>query len=184
MILTSKIVRKSCWMIAIVFLVANLSLAQDTRTKKSVAKVEAKEGQSSNLKNEIKLNLAYAPFGYLEGAYERLLPANTSIGLGFGKSIKEDINIKYHVIAFYRLFFGQQAGAGFFIEANAAYWNEDYYSGNGENKGVGFAVGGKFFRGDRYHGEFVFGYGRNLSDNSSYFDGAYPRFAISMGYRF
>jgi hypothetical protein len=45
-------------------------------------------------------------------------------------------------------------------------------------------VGVKFFRCKRFHGEVVFGYGRTLTDKTSDFQEAYPRFAISVGQRF
>ena len=160
-------------------------------TNKAVAQEEATHQNDflneelADKKNELKLNLAYAPFGYLEASYERLLPANTSIGLAFGKSIKEDIDLNYHLILFYRIFFGHQIGKGFFIEANGAIWKDDSrFNNNDLSNGVGLAVGGKFFRGDNFHGEFVFGYGRTITDNSFDFGDAYPRFAISVGQRF
>lgn len=105
--------------------------------------------------------------------------------MAVGKSIKEDIQFNYHLIGFYRLFFGGQLGKGFFIEANGVFWKERHrYVERGISNGVGIAVGGKFFRGKRFHGEFVFGYGKTLIDESSDFYDAYPRFAISVGHRF
>ncbi|MBK8547777.1 MAG: hypothetical protein IPL63_10460 [Saprospiraceae bacterium] len=104
------------------------------------------------------------------------------MGIGFGKSIEEDLEFNYHVIVFYRLFFGGQLGKGFFLEANGVYWKEYYYE-NGR-LGIGFAVGGKFFRGKRFHGECVVGYGRTLAKNSFDFQSGYPRLAISIGHRF
>jgi hypothetical protein len=155
----------------------NQSYTQENKTNVDLTK------NTDLLKNEVKLNLAYAPFGYLEGAYERLLPGNSSLGLAIGKSIFDDIDLNYHAIVFYRLFFGGELGKGFFIEANGAYWKDvDDYGDAG--KGIGVAVGGKFFRGRRFHGEFVFGYGRTLTQNPYEFEDAYPRFAISLGHRF
>lgn len=139
----------------------------------------------SNLKNEVRINVAYAGFGYLEGTYERLLPKNTSAGVVFGKSIEEEIDLNYHIIAFYRLFFGQTKieGSGFFIEADVALWKEDRRSNANTSNGAGLAVGGKFFRGNRFHGEVVLGVGRIITDNSDFQD-SYPRITVSLGYRF
>lgn len=135
-------------------------------------------------KNEVKINLAYASFGYIEATYERLLPWNTSAGLVVGKSVEDD-DINYHFLSFYRLFFGQGQGSGFFIEANAALWNEESFRfETRDNYGAGIAVGGKFFRGERFHGEVVAGIGRVLSDYSPDFDEFYPRIGFFIGYRF
>jgi len=140
--------------------------------------------KDSKMKNEVKLNLAYAPFGYFEGSYERLLTDKSSVGIVLGKSIETDINLDYHIIGFYRLFFGQMKCAGFFIEANTAYWKEDQgFFGNSTHHGIGAALGGKFFQGRKFHAEFMFGIGRTFTDGSE-FDGAYPRYAISLGRRF
>jgi len=161
----------------------NLSFAQ-TNQVKNLHKSEDSNFESLLSKNELKLNLAYLPFGYLELSYERILPKNTSVGIAIGKSIK-DLDLEYHLAAFYRLFFGHQPGSGFFIEANAGSWKEDTrFSDEGLSGGIGVAVGGKFFRGDKFHGEFVFGYGKTLLDKSSDFSEAYPRFGISLGHRF
>jgi len=170
--------------IALIITVSTVNIVYTQKYKRinfNAPNEEVSEKQGS-LKNEVKLNLAFVPFGYFEAFYERLLPENSSLGIGFGKSIKEDLELNYHVILFYRLFFGEQLGKGFFIEANGVYWNEDYYDNN--NNGIGLAVGGKFFRGKRFHGECVVGYGRTLTENSSDFQGSYPRFAISIGHRF
>ena len=170
--------------IALIITLSTVNIAYTQKYKRinfNAPNKEVSEKQGP-LKNEVKLNLAYIPFGYFEAFYERLLPANSSLGIGFGKSIKEDLDFNYHVILFYRLFFDEQLGKGFFIEANGAYWKGHYYE-NG-SRGIGLAVGGKFFRGKRFHGECVIGFGRTLAENSPVFEGTYPRFAISIGHRF
>ncbi len=139
----------------------------------------------STLKNEYKANLAYILFGYVEVQYERILPSNSSAGIVFGKSIRE-MDLDYHLMAFYRLFFSKQSGMGFFIEGSGAFWKEDnFFFGETTNSaGVGVAIGGKFFRSGGFHGEFVLGLGRTLTDSFGDFEESYPRFAINLGQRF
>ncbi len=139
------------------------------------------------LRNELKINLAYILFGYIEASYERILPSNSSVGLVMGKSFERDVDINYGLLVYYRLFFDRHGDKGFFIEVNSALWNEPTHwrrSNHGVSHGAGVAVGGKFFRGKRFHGECVFGIGSAFIDNNYTFEGVYPRFAISIGYRF
>lgn len=171
-------------LIALIITVSTVNIVYTQNYKRinfNAPNKEVSEKQDT-LKNEVKLNWAYVPFGYFEAFYERILPENFSWGIGFGKSIKKDSELNYHIIVFYRLFFGEQLGKGFFIEANGAVWNDHY--GESYNNGIGLAVGGKFFRGERFHGECVFGYGRVFTQKSTDFQNGYPRFAISIGRRF
>ncbi|HPN69819.1 MAG TPA: hypothetical protein PLZ32_09885 [Saprospiraceae bacterium] len=170
-----------------IFSIVNSAYNQDIRPNETNGLNEEFIFKQNQLKNEVKINLAYVTFGIIEASYERLLPKNSSIGVVFGKSLIREYGLNFHSIVFYRLFFGEQSGSGFFIEANGAYWRDNtYYSSeNFGSNGLGLAVGGKFFRGKSLHGEFVLGFGRSLT--TSYytdFEDFYPRFAISLGHRF
>ena len=171
--------------ILIVFLNYHISNAQEINNSNIDTIQNQAEFETKIMKNELKLNLAYLPFGYIEAAFERILKNNTSIGFAFGKSIKKDIEINYHIFLFYRLFFLKNHGKGIFIEANSAFWKEDSFTlKNRKGYGIGFAVGAKFFRSNNYHGEVIFGFGNTYSDEVSEYDNAYPRIAISIGKRF
>ena len=85
----------------------------------------------------------------------------------------------------------QKYGAGFFIEANAAFFSTeindvdyDYGSVSTDTKysagaGLGIAMGWKYLTRNNWVGELNFGVGRDFVN-----DGAYPRLGISIGKRF
>ncbi len=137
-----------------------------------------------DIRNEIKVNLSFIPFGYIELAYERILPLDNSIGFVVGKSFRDFIETDTHCLAYYRMYFGDIPSSGFFIEANGAYWNEKERWRNEHNYGFGFAIGAKFVKYSGLHGEFVVGVGRALTEDATVYDEAYPRLGILMGYRF
>ncbi len=153
--------------------------------------------------NEFKLNAAYLLSGLVEFSYERILSDESSIGVSTGLSFDEEVwNVKFELIPYYRFFFGNKRGAGFFIEANTAfytydydeYYYDDYYDGfasspvefdnHEENKfgfGLGIAVGGKFVTTSGFVFDVYAGLGRNLLESDGQ---VYPRLGLTIGKRF
>ncbi len=151
--------------------------------------------------NELKLNAAYLLSGFVEFSYERILSDESSIGISTGMSFDEDVwNLKFELIPYYRFFFGNKRGAGFFIEANTAFYtyeSDDYYYYDGyasspvefdsqyeENKfgfGLGIAVGGKFVTTSGFVFDVYTGLGRNLLESDGQ---VYPRLGLTIGKRF
>ncbi|HPN69818.1 MAG TPA: hypothetical protein PLZ32_09880 [Saprospiraceae bacterium] len=167
----------------------NPAYNQESISNGNTAQEKESINEPSDLKNELKLNLAFLPLGVVEGTYERLLSKNTSLGVVYGKSITEEFGLRSHAMLLCRLFFGKKPGSGFFIEAHGSYLNlySDFNEEKYVSKGLGFAVGGKFFRGNRFHGEVLLGIGRIVENYGYYYyeiGEIYPRFAISLGHRF
>jgi hypothetical protein len=148
--------------------------------------------------NEFKLNAAYLLSGFVEFSYERILSDESSIGVSTGLSFDEDVwNLKFELIPYYRFFFGEKRGAGFFIEANTALYtyDYDYYNGysssptefNNQNKeyefgfGLGIAIGGKFVTTSGFVFDVYTGLGRNLLESDGQ---VYPRLGLTIGKRF
>ena len=152
--------------------------------------------------NEVKLNAAYLLSGLVEFSYERILSDESSIGISTGLSFDEEVwNVKFELIPYYRFFFGNKRGAGFFIEANTAlytydydYYYYDHYDGyssspvefdnHEENKfgfGLGIAVGSKFVTTSGFVFDVYAGLGRNLLESDGQ---AYPRLGLTIGKRF
>jgi hypothetical protein len=149
--------------------------------------------------NELKLNLGTTIFGsFPEISYERILNSDISIGTSLGFGLENDLYpLNFEVIPYVRWFFGggseslQKYGAGFFIEANAAFFSTeindvdyDYGSVSTDTKysagaGLGIAMGWKYLTRNNWVGELNFGVGRDFVN-----DGAYPRLGISIGKRF
>lgn len=158
--------------------------------------VKAQEA-SKVLKNELKINLFGAVMALPEISYERLLENNTSVGLaiGFGLGNDDDFSrYKFLAIPHYRVYFGKNDIAGFFIEGNAGLAsvrdNSDYWIGMHTVKyeftrfdfGLGAAIGAKFLAKNGFLGEIFAGAGRFLGENRSV--EAYPRLGVSLGKRF
>lgn len=139
--------------------------------------------------NEFKLNAAYLLSGLVEFSYERILSDESSIGVSTGLSFDEDVwNLKFELIPYYRFFFGNKRGAGFFIEANTAFYTYEsdysYYNENEENKfgfGLGIAVGSKFITTSGFVFDIYAGLGRNLLKSNGQ---VYPRLGLTLGKRF
>lgn len=145
-------------------------------------------------RNELKTNLwMLASLNVVELNYERLLSNS-----GFGVSASIDvgnIGFNFSIISYYRLYFGKNEAAGFFIEGNAVFYNAEKsrswrYLEDGtyfelsrliENQyGLGAAVGGKFLNRKGFVGEIFGGVARVFGGNDDYF----PRLGITLGKRF
>ena len=136
--------------------------------------------------NEFKLNIGYSLLGFPEVSYERILGEQSAVGLSAAFAIESDIDEKFSFIPYYRLYFGKARAAGFFLEANAAFWSikddEDDGATNAGG-GVGFAIGGKWVTKSQWSVELVAGAGRNLINSNQVRD-VYPRLGVTIGKRF
>jgi len=144
--------------------------------------------------NELKLNLVYSMAGFPELTYERLVSEDVGIGISGGlplsNKILDAIGYEYEVTAFGRFYFGNKKGAGYFIEANAAFYTEQIHSvfrpnkvGSDNGFGMGLATGSKFLTINGWVGEVYAGLGRNFV-NQNFLDLFYPRFGLTVGKRF
>lgn len=147
---------------------------------------------SQSESNEFKINILYTALGAPELSYEKVLSDNSSIGasLAFSVDSKENMDLRFGITPYYRMFFGQKRAAGFFIEANSMvinYIDSITYTNNSTTYntktgfGLGAAAGAKFLTKNNLIGEVYGGLGRVFGDNSL---GAYPRFGITLGKRF
>lgn len=143
--------------------------------------------------NEIKLNLGYTLLGFPEISYERILNDNSSIGLSiaYGFNI-DDLEYKYLIHPYYRLFFSQKPAAGFFFEGVGVIFEElDVYNFNirededVKGAGLGISIGIKLLNENGWTGELLAGFSRNLTSTENINVSEFiPRFGISIGKRF
>ena len=146
--------------------------------------------------NEIKINLPYFIAGIPEITYERILDDNSALGLSAAFSLEKDIDMdtRWMLTPYYRMYFGRNKAKGFFIEADMAVINQNLYSTNNNveyisgtmtNAGFGGAVGAKFLNKNGYIGEFYGGASRlfGLGDANVKND-YFPRIGICIGKRF
>jgi hypothetical protein len=145
--------------------------------------------------NELKLNVPYLIIvGYFEGSYEHILNDQTAAGLSMGIALDSDINYGYHVIPYYRVYFGKRnRAAGFFMEGSAALYSQTRESSTVDGRGIlyedatgmglGFSLGGKFVNSSDWVFEIVWGGGRNFI-NTDHISEFYPRLGLSIGKRF
>jgi hypothetical protein len=148
--------------------------------------------------NEIKINSLYLLVEVFEISYERNITNHSSLGVSLFIPFKDDIDYNYMVNPHFKVFFGKKPAQGFFVEANAAFasLNKYKYEGNLLSSysysydrvktseftfGMGIAVGCKFVLNDSFVLDVYGGLGRFF--NSEIIE-AYPRFGISLGYRF
>lgn len=152
-------------------------------------------------KNEIKLNLPYFIAGIPEISYERIIDETSATGVSLAIAVDkpENLNVRFIVTPYYRLYFGKGRAKGFFIEGNAAvlgqksftvmydYNTSTYSNANSSTTNIGFgaAIGAKFLNKNGYIGEIYTGGGRlfGVPDNYDYMQG-FPRVGISIGKRF
>ena len=166
--------------------------AQKDNEVNSVNSQSAAIGHSGN--NEIKLNLLYLVLGMPEVSYERLIADNMGLGISAMVSLIDDPDLRFSVIADYRLYFGNKKANGFFIEGNMGVVSQRYYSyyfnDNGYGNlnevdkvqlGLGAACGAKFLARNGLFGEAYVGLGRLLANDGDEF---YPRVGITIGKRF
>jgi hypothetical protein len=76
--------------------------------------------------NEIRLNVAYSIAGLPEINYERFMADNMGIGMAAAISLEDakDMNTRWNLMPYYRLYFGNKKASGFFIEGNMTLWNQ------------------------------------------------------------
>ena len=144
--------------------------------------------QSGN--NELRINIPWTIFGFPEINYERLFVDN--MGLGFAGLISlentENTGLRYILLPYYRLYFGNKKASGFFIEGNISVsgWNDtDYYSQKRKtfsSFGGGLALGVKLLARNDFIGEVYFGGGRVMGSRD--LQELYPRMGICLGKRF
>lgn len=172
------------------------SYAQKTDTLKNTIQKNAEPiGHGGN--NEIKLNLLFTVLGMPEITYERIIGDNMGAGLAVLFNLEKEVDYKFSMTPYYRVYFGNKKASGFFIEANASVITNkyelvyDYYYGSGGdyreethvNLGLGAAVGGKFLTRNGFLGEAYLGVGRVFGDRRAIID-AYPRVGFTLGKRF
>ena len=147
--------------------------------------------------NEVRLNVASAIIGLPELNYERFITDNMGVGLALSMSLDKPriLRIRNITLPYYRVYFGEKKGSGFFIEGNMAIVgqkkavlgtnanDESYVSGynSATNFGCGAAVGFKLLNRNGVIGEICLGGGRLFG--GTLVDG-YPRLGICLGKRF
>lgn len=128
--------------------------------------------------HEVKLNLAYTTFGFLDLSYELLLhPIRSSFGSSVGTSIRSEINIDFGVFPFYKLYLTRPE-RGIYLEAHSAIIT------NSQNQyfGSGLALGAKFIRNEYIIADITGGVGKILNSTNDE-DFFYPRIIVNVGYR-
>lgn len=157
------------------------------------------EGQK---KHEVKINgLNLIAFKWLDVSYEYLINNESSVGIStlINFDSEEDFIDSYRTFSmtsYYRRYFSKGYAKGFFIEgfgmlnsfkkSNYYYGSNNYSSESLTNFAVGISAGGKFVTENGFVAEVYLGLGRNLLNNSSYFNDndVVGRGGISLGYRF
>lgn len=147
--------------------------------------------------NEIRINIPYAIAGIPEVNYERYLADNMGLGVAGAYSFEkvDNMRLRYQIMPYARLYFGEKKACGFFIEANLGLIGQQsreiYYGVGGMtitdssrksfNAGFGAAAGAKFLARNGFVGEVYLGMGRLFGNSITY---AYPRLGICLGKRF
>jgi hypothetical protein len=152
---------------------------------------------ASFARHELKMDLTYLlvlPAFKVE--YEYLLNTESSIGVSaMVNPLRDNPLHKYQFLGFYRLYFGEKPGSGFFLEGNMGItaidrWRLVNHHPVWENKakfGLGIAVGKKFVTQSGVVVDLFVGVGRILETESKdiYNDRKlYPRVGITVGKRF
>lgn len=157
----------------------------------------SQQKKDSIKQNEFKVNLAYLLAGYPELTYERLLNDETSLGvsmlfsLNSNSSNENNSAYNFSLIPYYRVYFGEQPNAGFFVDGNLALYsqkktNGDFFSNEkegGTGFGAGFGLGKKYKTKSGWVAEFTFGFTRTLI-NTDKIDLIYLRGGVSIGQLF
>ncbi|MDG1570952.1 hypothetical protein OZ410_01380 [Robiginitalea sp. M366] len=146
---------------------------------------------ASEMRNELKVNLLMGVLEYPEFSYERLTGQDGAVGVSIGFAANKDIDYRFFVMPYYRVYFGKVKSTGFFLEVNSQLasvreWDYIDFSGPGEETtslafGMGAAAGGKFLSGSGWIGEVYIGVGRYFQDT---YEWGYPRVGITVGRRF
>jgi hypothetical protein len=127
--------------------------------------------------------------------YEYFIADNMGIGVSAAFAIEEKKKWeeRFHVIPYYRLYFGEKKASGFFIEGNmgvaglervagnSSWFGDTIYAAKGTSFGFGAAIGVKLLARNGFLGEIVAGatrvFGNPVQD-------AIPRIGITLGKRF
>jgi Protein of unknown function (DUF3575) len=147
--------------------------------------------------NELRFNMLYAVSGLPEIAYEKIINDESSVGITLAVSVDSYIDLRYIILPNYRHYFSNKRAAGFFIEANSAFYmaratkygyldDGSYFGvaiGNKAGFGLGMAIGSKFISKRNWTANFTLGFGRDLI-NANFINESYPRLEISVGKRF
>ncbi|MDT4825707.1 hypothetical protein FQZ97_589980 [compost metagenome] len=172
--------------------IAAIANAQTDSLAKAVQERSAALGQTG--KNEIKFNLLFGVIGMPEISYERLIDDNMGAGLAVLFGLSKDIDYRFSLTPYYRVYFGNKIASGFFIEGNASIlkrrYGRVYHFGTGSGYqtvdrngfGIGAAIGGKFLSRNGFLGEAYFGVGRTMGEGVGIY--AYPRAGFTIGKRF
>ena len=182
------------------FLLLNISIigmAQQSESAANQKMIEKSRALNQLGDNEIRINIPYAIAGIPEINYERFLADNMGLGVAVAYSFEkiENMRLRYQLLPYARLYFGEKKASGFFIEANMGLFGQEsretYFDIGGSmvsdslrksvNAGFGAAAGAKFLARNGFTGEIYFGMGR-LFGNS--INGAFPRLGICLGKRF
>lgn len=158
----------------------------------------SQENINTEIKNELKLNIPYLLAGAPEITYERILSEDTALGISAAIYLEEESSYNFHVMPYYRLYFGKKIASGFFVEGNGAlisrdalYFDydeeSDFYDTNIERDqialGLGLALGVKFMIKQDWLIEIYGGLGRNFLNNDL-LNAIYGKGGISLGKRF
>jgi len=169
------------------------SLAQSKySTKQKSTKKENEVTESYVLKqNEIRLNSASSIYGVPEINYERFCADNLGVGLAASITLldSKDLEQRYSILPYARIYFGEKTASGFFFEANAALLGQEHSVVSGQDNssvlrtrvGFGAAIGVKLVARNGIIGEVYSGGGRRFGDGP---DGAYLRIGVCIGRRF
>lgn len=148
--------------------------------------------------NEIKLNGLMAVVAAFEVTYERTL--NEESGLGISMLVpydSEDTSLNYYISPYYRVYFGKNYAAGFFVEGFGMLSSEEYLSSvtvqnnitlarteDALDFALGIGIGGKWISKSGFVGELSLGVGRNLFNSDKTGTEAVGKVGITIGYRF
>lgn len=185
--------------ILVLFAFSTVAIAQQNENQNSANQkmLEKSKALGQLGDNEIRINIPYAIAGIPEINYERFLADNMGLGIAGAYSFEkvDNMRLRYQIMPYARLYFGEKKACGFFIEANLGLIGQQsreiYYGVGGMtitdssrksfNAGFGAAAGAKFLARNGFVGEVYLGMGRLFGNSITY---AYPRLGICLGKRF
>ncbi|RXP64635.1 DUF3575 domain-containing protein [Lutibacter sp. HS1-25] len=195
---------KKLFCVASFLLIGFYTFAQESTTLETTSTQTKTVKNNSEGNNEIKLNVAYLLGGIPEIGYAYLINDESSVGLDVLFAIDDELDIKFALTPYYRVYFGNKKATGFFVEGfgmlnvvnNEYYYDPFYYDYNNDinypnssydpknetDFALGVSVGGKFMTNSGFVFEVYGGAGRNLFSNNS--DDFVPRFGLTFGKRF
>ena len=137
---------------------------------------------------EIKIDLPHLLAPALKVEYESLLNDTTGLGVAGYIALNDDLDTRAYLLAFFRWYFGNEPGSGFFTEAHigvsgGVYHDDIWYDekNNYGSIGLGVALGNKYVAKNDVVLDIFIGAGRNISDGAPDF---YPRWGLTIGKRF